>query len=282
MVRVSRGDLVYHGLNEMDNLVFSNVTSGRNEITAIDYDYASRQVFWTFNHYQHGYVFAGDLGGMSRRKRLIHKSFCTIEIITMDWIHENLYFTCFQSDSIEVISLVKPDKHIRIANVAMLKILLIDPSEKYLFWATFNRIERAELNGVNRTLLLSLSERLMITRMTLDLVEKRLFYMISGENAIYSFDYNGQRIRSFRIFTFDKAWNNVFSVIGEYIYLPFNDHLRRIDKRGVRRMSKQVGKVSIKGAIIAFPALQPDGFNNCFLHNCNASCLPNRSNVTCL
>lgn len=282
LIRFSFGNLVYHGLDEAENVVYRNISLGNNFITNFQYDYATRNIYWASNNNNQGVIYKGGLylRGEQRLEK-IYEDKCSIEIVALDWIHKNLYFSCSRTMSIEVISLMNPVKQIQIARVDDLKIVRLDPSERYLFVATSNALERMELDGSNRRMIFkTTSYDIIITRFSLDLEEKRVYLMISNENSIISFDYNANHLGRFAIFKFDKGWNDFFYVLGNYVYLPFKNEVRRIDKMGTRFVTRQAGKVSIKAAKMEHPALQPYDFNPCF-YNCTGSCLVNRLKLKC-
>ena len=146
-------------------------------VTAIDYHYKSGRIFWA--DVQLKAIFSSNENGTNIDK-IISSGVDVVESIAVDWIGENIYWTDYTLEHIEVAKLDGSRRKIFMnINITNPRGLVVDPRSKsrYIFWTDWGRwprIERAGLDGSNRTVIIS-SKTYWPNGLAIDLIRERLY-----------------------------------------------------------------------------------------------------------
>ncbi|VDM94868.1 unnamed protein product [Thelazia callipaeda] len=212
---------------------------------------------------------------------LIDKDVSTPDGLAVDWIHQLLFWTDTGLDQINVVDLVTRKRRTLFSeNLDEPRAIAVDPLRGLIFWTdwgTSARIERAGMDGNNRTTIISGEMIKWPNGLALDILEQRLYWADAKVKLIMSCDYWGQDIRL--VLRSHERVKHPFSltVFEDRLYWTDWDH------EGVLTANKFTGsdfKTVMNGVSgpmtvrVYHELAQPDHPNKCADHECEHMCLP--------
>ncbi|XP_076313100.1 LDL receptor protein 1 isoform X3 [Tachypleus tridentatus] len=161
---------------------------------AIDYD--MEYIYWVDSE-------AGSISRIKRdltgRQTVVHGIDSVAGIaagLAVDWIAGNIYWIDMSYDVIEVAHVNGSSRYVLIhENLDKPRVIVVNPLKGYLFWSDWGflpRIERASLDGTDRTVLVNTSLQ-MIVDLALDLKEDKLYWCDSHTDTIERINLDGTK-----------------------------------------------------------------------------------------
>ncbi|KAF5306597.1 hypothetical protein FQR65_LT18530 [Abscondita terminalis] len=205
--------------------------------------------------------------------------------LAVDWISLNIYWCDPKRDVIEVSRLNGSARYVVLSEkIGKLASLVVDPVVGILVWGGGKHIERSGLDGSNRKLLYA--ESVAITDVTLDLVNKDIYWCDSEANTIERMKYDGTE----HVVLLNRSIENpvALNVFNDSIYWLDSTHDRGSIKvasltnlSDYQTLLRNVGD-SLKDLQI-FSKLKQSGTNPCAVNNggCQQLCLFNGSHPVC-
>ncbi|KAM7401105.1 hypothetical protein PAMA_005342 [Pampus argenteus] len=161
---------------------YSQVVSTQKNAVALDLDVANNRVFWCDRFHRKIYsAFIHEASDPSQQVPLLDSSLKTPVGLALDWLQHNLYW----ADS--------GDKSISVASVDGTKRRVLINTD--LNWGTRAKIEKAGMNGVDRQVLVADNIE-WPNGITLDVANRRLYWVDSKLHLIASVDLNGAHRRT--------------------------------------------------------------------------------------
>lgn len=249
-----------------------------NRITALDFHNQTGRIYWA-DRTTHS-IYSAYENGTDTRK-LIGSGIALVESLAVDWIGQNLYWTDYVMQHIEVSRIDGKRRRILFnQNVTNPRALVLDPRAKsrYMFWTDWGRhprIERANMDGTGRVAIVT-TKLYWPNGLALDLVRERLFYADAHLDVIESCDYDGGNRR--QIVSNNLALHhphslsffeeNLFWVDRGHRMLMRTSRFKPMNMTGMNGLSRRALTVKV-----AHELLQPIERNPCVMGNCEHICL---------
>lgn len=179
-----------------------------------------------------------NLDGSNQEDLISAKSFGGISI---DWIGRNLFWVDPKNRRIEVSRLDGSRKKVIISSKSdHLRALVVVPTLGYIFWTdcdkTTPKIERAKLDGTNRTILVH-SDLKQPTGLAVDFQSKKVFWCDPLTNTIEVVGFDGQ---DRKIIVKRNLGNSVSLAVSQNHIYWYNSK-----KRLIQRLNRSDGKVEV-------------------------------------
>ncbi|XP_056636916.1 low-density lipoprotein receptor-related protein 1 isoform X1 [Diorhabda sublineata] len=283
-----------HELRGVDLHTFglkSFIASLKNTIT-LDFYYSNdtNMIFWTDvidDKIYRGTVVGGSLGNI---EVVVQTGLTTAEGLAVDWLGQNLYWVESNLDQIEVAKLNGSFRRTLVAgDMESPRAIAVDPRDGYLFWTDWDnqlpRIERCSLAGLDRMIVVKISNNGWPNGLTLDYTIRRIYWIDARSDSIHTSNYDGgdlhEVMRNHEMLSHPFA----ITVFENYVYWTdwrTNSVVRANkftggDVRVIQRTLSQPFDVKI-----LHPSRQPrDGINPCGTNNggCSHLCLIHFNNV---
>ncbi|CAG5126006.1 unnamed protein product, partial [Candidula unifasciata] len=162
-------------------------------LTAIDIDVNKSHIYFSDTVLKK--IFRTDINGTNLTE-IVATGIDVVEDIAVDWIGQNLYWTDYGMETIEVVNLSGENRMVLFSeNITNPRAIEVDPRDgvRYLFWSDWGqnpRIERSGLDGTNRITLVS--EKLFWPNaLTIDYPNKRLYFADARMDFIEFCNYDG-------------------------------------------------------------------------------------------
>ncbi|KAF5294104.1 hypothetical protein FQR65_LT10928 [Abscondita terminalis] len=276
-------------LNEDNNTKVLGPISRVSMASAIDFVADQELILWADS--DHGVITSIKTDG-TQRKAVIEQTEGMESVpvdwlmgLAVDWISLNIYWCDPKRDVIEVSRLNGSARYVVLSEkIGKLASLVVDPVVGILVWGGGKHIERSGLDGSNRKLLYA--ESVAITDVTLDLVNKDIYWCDSEANTIERMKYDGTE----HVVLLNRSIENpvALNVFNDSIYWLDSTHDRGSIKvasltnlSDYRTLLRNVGD-SLKDLQI-FSKLKQSGTNPCAVNNggCQQLCLFNGSHPVC-
>lgn len=190
-----------------DKIIVDNITAHTHNlyslvqdvsfVVALDFDSVTGRVFWsdllqgkTWSVFQNG-----------TDKRVVHDSGLSVtEMIAVDWIGRNLYWTDYALETIEVSKIDGSHRTVLISkNVTKPRGLALDPrmGDNVMFWSDWGhhpRIERASMDGTMRTVIVQ-EKIYWPCGLSIDYPNRLIYFMDAYLDYIEFCDYDGHNRR---------------------------------------------------------------------------------------
>uniref|UniRef100_A0A8W8LAI7 EGF-like domain-containing protein n=1 Tax=Magallana gigas TaxID=29159 RepID=A0A8W8LAI7_MAGGI len=188
----------------MEDHIFSMDADGNDHklvingsVEDMDFDVYNNKMFWIDEASKK--IFTIDLRKSTERKEILVNDLYKPQSIAYDWISQNLYLVDQRAKVIDVIDLNSQHQtNIISDNIQDPRALAIDPLTGYLFFSDYGRkprhktrIERAYMDGSKRFLLVN-KDIIAPTSITVDAVNKRIFWTDSRLDHIQTVDFSGR------------------------------------------------------------------------------------------
>jgi low density lipoprotein-related protein 2 len=164
-------------------------------LTAFDYHNKTNRIYWADRYTKS--IYSAFENGTDLTK-IVGSGVSLVESIAVDWIGENIYWADYVMQHIEVSKLDGKRRKILLnQNLTNPRALVLDPRSKsrYMFWTDWGkwpRIERANMDGTNRTAIVT-TKLFWPNGLTIDLIKERLYFADAHLDYIESCDYFGQK-----------------------------------------------------------------------------------------
>ncbi|XP_013065627.2 low-density lipoprotein receptor-related protein 6-like [Biomphalaria glabrata] len=258
---------------------------GAQKATAIDFDISDGRIYWTDVELQH--ISRAFMNGSSAQN-IIQFGLDFPEGMAVDWVAHNIYWADTRKNRIEVARLDGSSRKVLVwSNLLEPKAIAVDPPNGYIYWTTLAKenqaLERAHLNGTNRRKLLNKIGRTQ--DLTIDYVERRLYWTNLDTHSIMSCDMNGDDLR--QVVQSDIQEPMGLSIYQDYVYwtdLKAKTIERANKVNGLNRTLIQEN-VDFAMDLLVFHNSRQFGTNACGQNNggCSHLCLAhpaNESNTT--
>ncbi|CAH1722415.1 unnamed protein product [Chironomus riparius] len=266
----------------LDHREMTSIVNETRSATALDYVFRTGMIFWSDVTEQRVYKAPIDEG--TEQIVVLQDKTVTSDGLAVDWIYNHIYFTDTKRYTIEIMNFDGNMGKVLIKdNLEIPRAIALNPLEGWMFWSDWGsnpRIERAGMDGTHRQTIVSYDVK-WPNGLTLDIVQKRIYWVDAKLNVISSCNYDGTG-RNLVLHSTDTL-RHPFSITTFEDYVYWTDW----DKEAVFRANKFNGKdVEPVTALhmlqhpmtihVYHPYRQPDGENHCQAVNghCSHLCLP--------
>uniref|UniRef100_A0A0K0FDX8 EGF-like domain-containing protein n=1 Tax=Strongyloides venezuelensis TaxID=75913 RepID=A0A0K0FDX8_STRVS len=201
--------------------------------------------------------------------------------LAVDWVHGLLFWTDSVRKHISVVD-IKTGKNKILFNTSLdePRAIAVDPASGLLFWTDWGKqakIERAGMDGNHRTIIASGEHIKWPNGLTLDILDKRIYFADAKIKSISSMDYWGNNLRTV-IHSHEKL-KHPFSlaVFEEKLYWSDwdRDGIVSANKFNGDEVTEVLRHVSTPMTVRIFhEAVQPDHPDKCQSNKCTGLCLP--------
>ncbi|ESO00804.1 hypothetical protein HELRODRAFT_175287 [Helobdella robusta] len=215
-----------------DQIINIEYINKDSKVVAADYDPIYEKIYWT--DLKTRAIYRSNLNGSSA-EMLLRTNVYEPEGIAVDWLSGNFYWTDAAANKIELVKIPASDRSER-SNLKFVepirKVIIQDGLQKpraivvdsfagYIFWADCsnkrgNKIERARLDGSERTLVIDWPTVVWPNGLALDRPMRRLFWVKAKSHVIESSNYDGSDWRE--VVSRDVVHLFGLSLIDEFIY----------------------------------------------------------------
>ncbi|XP_043917401.1 pro-epidermal growth factor isoform X2 [Protopterus annectens] len=216
----------------------------------LDFHYKQDKLYWVDT--EKGYI--QTMHTIGTEIEIIHNVGQGVSGFAVNWVHSTIIWTKTQRGTIETADLDGRNKEVLMQNLIYPTVITIDPTERFIFWASngsISRIFRASLQGANLTTILRSSQK--VKSLSLDLIDKRIFWIqhnIEDISSIGSCDYSGGFFQLMKQSTQHQSLG--MSLFAEHIYYT--------DQKmcAIKRANKYTGKdlVTISPQICLLPPIE--------------------------
>ncbi|XP_005110515.1 low-density lipoprotein receptor-related protein 6 isoform X2 [Aplysia californica] len=247
---------------------------GVQKAMAIDFDITDNRIYWTDVELQH--ISRAFMNGSSLQ-HIIQFGLDYPEGMAVDWVAHNIYWADTGKNRIEVARLDGSSRKVLVwRNLEEPRALALDPPNGFMYWTVWGDepvLERAHLDGTHRKVLISKIGH--VQDLTIDYVDRRLYWTDVSDHSIKSSDMNGgdQRL---------VVQSQIRQPLGLSQYQDFvywTDFKRKTIERanktdGLNRTMIQ-GEVDLVMDILVFHTSRQSGSNACGRNNggCSHLCL---------
>uniref|UniRef100_A0A0K0E677 EGF-like domain-containing protein n=1 Tax=Strongyloides stercoralis TaxID=6248 RepID=A0A0K0E677_STRER len=212
---------------------------------------------------------------------ILVKNVTNADGLAVDWVHGLLFWTDSIKKHISVVD-IKTGKNKILFNTSLdePRAIAVDPASGLLFWTDWGKhakIERAGMDGNHRTVIASGEHIKWPNGLTLDILDKRIYFADAKVKSISSMDYWGNNLRTV-IHSHEKL-KHPFSlaVFEEKLYWSDwdRDGIVSANKFSGSDVTEVLRHVSTPMTVRIFhEAVQPDHPDKCQANRCSGICLP--------
>ncbi|CAJ0932226.1 unnamed protein product, partial [Mesorhabditis belari] len=190
--------------------------------------------------------------------------------LAIDWVHNLLFWTDGGLDQISVMNLDTRQKKVLFTDkLEEPRAIAVDPEFGLIFWTDWGqeaKIERAGMDGKNRTVIMQGEQVKWPNGLALDLLEKRVYWADAKVKSILSCDYYGNNIKT--VLHSHSYLRHPFSlaVFEDRVYFTDWEHdgVISVNKFTGGDVQKLMGKVSTPMTVrIYHKQAQPEHSNKC-------------------
>nr|XP_015211097.1 PREDICTED: low-density lipoprotein receptor-related protein 8-like isoform X1 [Lepisosteus oculatus] len=174
---------------------YTQVVPTLKNAIALDVDVTANKMYWCdLFHLKIYSTQINKASDVSQQVTLIDSYLHSPEGLAMDWVHKNIYWTDSGNKSISVATADGKKRKTLVDNdLGEPRAIALDPKQGFMYWSDWGnqaKIEKAGLNGVDRQILVSEGIE-WPNGITLDLPNKRLYWVDAKLHLISSVDFNG-------------------------------------------------------------------------------------------
>ncbi|XP_015601419.1 vitellogenin receptor isoform X2 [Cephus cinctus] len=257
-------------------------------ITSVDVDAARNTIYWSDAHYA-----TINKMNLNDEGRKTIQNIGQPEVLSLDWITDNVYFYDTESLSIKVchFSEEKCAKVVAINDMYKVKALTVDPIHGWMFWGqtlfrlngAMSEIYRADINGLSVTGIV-LNNLGAVNGITIDYFRSHLYWADSQRDVIERSDLNGVDRKIF-IRTTARNYPYGLNIYEDSLYWLING-LNFVKKCSLHNTTDcqqiRLSSYTAKHSFAIFqPSRQPSVENVCEGHKCDYMCVQSKK-VMCL
>ncbi|XP_042076596.1 low-density lipoprotein receptor-related protein 8 isoform X6 [Haplochromis burtoni] len=173
---------------------YTQVVPTLKNAVALDVDVSTNKMFWCDLYHQKIYSAYINKASDSSQQVTLIDSLHSPEGLAVDWVHKNIYWTDSGNKSISVATGDgRKRKMLITTELNEPRAIAVDPHQGFMYWSDWGgqaKIEKAGMNGVDRQILVS--EHIEWPNgITLDLSNRRLYWVDSKLHLLSSVDFNG-------------------------------------------------------------------------------------------
>ncbi|XP_031418645.1 low-density lipoprotein receptor-related protein 8 [Clupea harengus] len=178
---------------------YTQVVPTQKNAVALDVDVASNRMFWCDRFHRRIYsAYIHEASDPARQLTLIDSALHSPEGLALDWVQHNLYWTDSGDRTISVATADGRKRTVLIdSDLSEPRAIAVDPEQGFMYWSDWGsraKIEKAGMNGVDRQILVSEGIE-WPNGITLDLLNRRLYWVDSKLHLICSVDLSGAQHR---------------------------------------------------------------------------------------
>ncbi|XP_067140476.1 low-density lipoprotein receptor 1-like isoform X1 [Centruroides vittatus] len=205
--------------------------------------------------------------------------------IAVDWIYLHIYWTDAEKNSIYITDMSGKKKTLIHTGNDKPRAIAVNPVEGWMFWTDYGntaKIERAGMDGSHRQTIVS-SDIKWPTDLTLDLVDRRIYWVDAKLHILCSADYSGRKRQV--VYSSETILKHPYSmdVFEDWVYWTDEEtkNIHRANKFNGKEMKVFSGIFSPTDVRVFHSYKQPKGNNYCGILNghCSHLCLPS-PNIT--
>ncbi|XP_046394159.1 low-density lipoprotein receptor-related protein 6 [Ischnura elegans] len=257
--------------------------TGVKDASALDFDINDNRIYWSDIKIKA--ITRAFMNG-SEVEKIIEFGLDSPEGMAVDWVAHNIYWADTGSKRIEVARLDGTSRRALVwESLEEPRSIVLDPQEGYMYWTDWKRnsryektqmegrIEKSAMDGSRRILLIGTYGR--ANGLTIDFVERRLYWTEFDAPAIESSDLNGHN----RVQLVTKDMNRPYGLTQyqDYIYWTdwYTGDIERANKTSGDNRTKIHSKLEYITDILVFHNSRQSGWNHCALNNggCSDLCL---------
>ncbi|XP_049582985.1 low-density lipoprotein receptor-related protein 8 isoform X1 [Syngnathus scovelli] len=189
-----------HEIRRIDLLKseYTQVVPTLKNAVALDVDVATNKMFWSDLYHHKIYSAYINKANDSSQQLALIEALHSPEGLAVDWVHKNIYWTDSGNKSISVATGDgSKRKMLIVTELSEPRAIAVDPHQGFMYWSDWGeqaKIEKAGMNGVDRQVLVS--EHIEWPNgITLDLSNRRLYWVDSKLHLLSSVDLNGDNRR---------------------------------------------------------------------------------------
>ncbi|XP_072161626.1 low-density lipoprotein receptor [Bemisia tabaci] len=265
----------------MDHHEMTVIVNNTKLATALDYVFRTGMIFWSDQSTNTIYKAPIDEG--SEKSIVIQDERTTSDGLAVDWIYNHIYWTDSQRNTIELSNFEgNMRKTLFKHDLGEPRAIALNPIDGWMFWTDWGnkpKIERGGMDGSQRQVIVY--EVQWANGLTLDLLDKKIYWVDAKLNTISSCNYNGSGRRL--ILYSPDVLKHPFAITTFEDWLFWTDW----DKAAIYKANKFTGSNITSVAAehmlhkpmvvhVYHPYRQPDGVNHCAPVNghCSHLCLP--------
>ncbi|XP_017000520.2 very low-density lipoprotein receptor isoform X1 [Drosophila takahashii] len=266
----------------LDRPEMTSIVNSTKASTALDFVFRTGMIFWSDVSTKSIYKAPIDEG--SEKTVVLTKSSVTSDGLAVDWIYNHVYYTDTEKCTIELTNFEGSMGKVLVKDALDIpRSIALDPIDGWMYWSDWGaspRIERAGMDGSHRTAIITYDVK-WPNGITLDLVQKKLYWVDGKLNSISSANYDGSQRR--QVLYSSEYLKHPFSITTFEDWVYWTDW----DKQAVFKANKFNGQdvepVTATHMLehpmvvhVYHPYRQPDGVNHCQSVNghCSHLCLP--------
>lgn len=271
-----------------DKIIVDNITAHTHNlyslvqdvsfVVALDFDSVTGRVFWsdllqgkTWSVFQNG-----------TDKRVVHDSGLSVtEMIAVDWIGRNLYWTDYALETIEVSKIDGSHRTVLISkNVTKPRGLALDPrmGDNVMFWSDWGhhpRIERASMDGTMRTVIVQ-EKIYWPCGLSIDYPNRLIYFMDAYLDYIEFCDYDGHNRRQVIASDLVLHHPHALTLFEDFVYWTDRGTRQVMQANKWHGGNQSVVMYSVHqplGITAIHPSRQPPSRNPCASASCSHLCL---------
>ena len=296
---IGNESIVINNQTLKQNVLLSNVLSLRS----LEYNIKDNYIIWTDDYgkmlvapYQKD---KENILKINESKVIISSKFADPFYLAVDWIHNLIYWTDAQNNTIHVFNINNFNLHyvLPAQTIGVLSRIVVNPIESFIVWSEWNSLHyeysivKSSQNGKNRILLTKYQDHglhFSPIALTIDYSLKNILWINNIEKTLYSIDYNGNNKKQL----FQSEYISMpysLDVYQNYVYWLELDEIIAMNKYGINHSKYKTVFIKIKNVIIngmkiIHSELQPQETNFCLHNTCNQDyiCLPSNHNYSCV
>ncbi|KAK8728725.1 hypothetical protein OTU49_009114 [Cherax quadricarinatus] len=248
--------------------------------TALDYLYISNQIIWSDN--KENKIIRTNMTNPEVREVLVDGEKVSADGLAVDWIHNHIYYTDTTNFRIQMISWdAKWSKAIVKEELGQPRAIVVSPLDGYIFWTDWGsapKVERARLDGGDRTAIVTAPHVYWPNGITIDHSNKCLYWCDGKLNTISKSNLDGSQIEV--ILFSPKVLRLPYSITVFEDRLYWTDWSKLALYSANKFTGEDIQNVSA-GHLLESPKVvhvyheyrQPIGDNVCSSHKCSHLCV---------
>ncbi|KAK7077183.1 hypothetical protein SK128_005537, partial [Halocaridina rubra] len=258
----------------------TSVVSATSGATALDYMFRSQHIIWS-DHKENEIVRAS-LANPEAREVLVKGEKITSDGLAVDWIHNNLYYSDRGNFQIHMMTWnAKWSKIIVSEKLGRPRAIAVSPLNGYIFWSDWGqdaKIERAWLDGYNRTPIVETPHVYWPNGITIDHPNNHIYWCDGKLNTISRANLDGSQLEVILFSTSVLRLPYSITVFEDRLYWTDWFHMamysaNKFTGEGIKNISAGHLIDVPKSIHVYHEYRQPSGENVCATQQCSHICV---------